>query len=239
MWAVAFLIGLAALTACRAEGPPAATATPIPPTPTPDPRALLRDAAEAMQALDSTHFLIARTGGPSYLDVDQTMILNSAEGDYASPDAIQATVQVQLPGLNMDLTTIAIGSEQWISNPLTLAWEQLPPGWGFNPAVLFDPVDGWRRILDEDVVAISPIESIEREGEALDHVRATIIGDRIRLVTGGLVRDAELDVAIWLTPETHTIRALHFVTNLTAPEPTDWVLEFSAYNQGPAIGAPE
>jgi hypothetical protein len=224
------------LAACGDDATPTPT---IAPTPTPDPTAILQQAGETMQGLQSVHFDITRTGGPAYLDVDQLLILNSAVGDYAAPDAAQAAITIASPGIAMVINTIAIGDEQWITNPLNQQWEQLPPEWGFNPAVLFDPELGWQPLLNEDMTGITLLGLVELNGQTVYHLRGTVSGERIRVVTGGITgSDEPITVEAWVDPTTHHVLRLHFVTGSPSGEPTDWLINFSNFNTPVTIAPP-
>jgi hypothetical protein len=231
------LVLILLLAACGEDN---ATPTPtIAPTPTPDPVAILQQAGEAMQGLQSVHFNIARTGGSAYLDADQLLILNTAVGDYAAPDAAQATINIASPGVALIINTIAIGEEQWITNPLNQQWELLPAGWGFNPAVLFDPELGWRPLLNEDMTDITLLGLVDLSGQNVYHLQGTASGERIQAVTGGLTGgDEPITIEAWVDPTTHHVLQLHFVTGTSSSEPVDWLVNFSNFNTPVTIEPP-
>ena len=238
-WFCKGLLVLAALVGgagCR-QSPSTPTPT-IPPTPTPDPIAILRQAGAAMQSLHSVHWEIERTGGPAFLDDTQSLDLSRAAGDYAAPDAIQATITALGPGVTLELQTIAIGSDQWVTNPLTLAWEKLPPGWGFNPAILFDPELGWEPLLREDVSDVQLVGVSEFAGSRRYQIQATVTGDRVRVLTGGLARDPALTATIWVDPDTYHVVQLEFSSTSPTGEPSLWQLNFSQFDAGVTITAP-
>ncbi|MEW5985842.1 MAG: LppX_LprAFG lipoprotein [Chloroflexota bacterium] len=219
---------------------PACNTPPTPtPTPTPDPAAILRQAGEAMQGLQSVHFVITRTGGPAYLDEAQQLLFSAAEGDYAGPDAIQARLTVQGPGLTVVMNTIAVGDRQWVTNPLTQRWEKLPEGFGFNPAVLFDPELGWRPLLNEDVSNLTPVDEVELNGQGALKIGATAAGERVRAITAGIVGDQPVNLEVWLDPTTFYVLQLQFTTATPTGEAADWLLTFSAFNEPVNIEAPE
>jgi lipoprotein LprG len=192
-----------------------------------------------MQGLQSVHFAISRSGGPAYLDSQGTLIFSSAEGDYAAPDAIQAEITVAGPGIALAVNTVAIGDEQWVTNPLNQQWEKLPPGWGFNPAVLFDPQQGWQPLLNEDVSNVSLVGLVEQGEQPLYQMRATAASQRISTVTSGLAGgDEAITVEIWIDPATSLVHQLHFITGSPTGEPADWTLRFSQFNSPVTIAPP-
>lgn len=231
------LLLLCLLTACNSR--PESTPTPnTPPSPTPDPATLLRLAGEQMQTLESVHFVIAREGGTAFLDPEQTLNLVSAEGDYAAPNASQAILALQSSGVNLQINTIAIGDEQWITNPLTQAWEQLPLDWGFNPAILFDPQVGWQRLLSEDISGVQLLEQVEIGGQRRYRLQAEIAGERLAIVTGGAAEsDRPVTTEIWLDPTNLYVTALNF----TLPTPAGdahWQITFTQFNAPLTIQPP-
>lgn len=240
---VLFLLLALFIVGCQDNAPPTALATPtanIPPTPTPDPTIILRSSANAMLGLNSVHVEINREGGPAYLDPDQTLNLSSAIGDYASPDGIAAVVTVLGPGLVLEIQTIAIGDEQWITNPLTQQWELLPPGWGFNPAILFDEATGWLPLLTQDVTNATIAETVEIGGQLRHRLQATVAGERVTAVTGGLVQaTTPVVVDVWVDPATFYVSSLSFeLPDPAGNEPSQWELTFSNYNTPVTIQPP-
>lgn len=250
--AVALTLFLA-LAAC-VQPPPAPTPTPGPsptptftpsptpsptPTPTPDPRAILREAAQAMEALESARFTIQSEGAPVFFNPEQTLIFNSAEGVFVAPDRAAAVVAVRGPGLNLQLNTIVVGDEQWLSNPLTGQWEQLPPELSFNPAIIFDEESGWGALLEEGVTAVTPHRRVSVEGEPFDRVDVTLSGAQLRTVTAGLAGGDSLDATLWLTPDERRVARLEFTTLNAGGEPSDWLIIFTAFDEPATVEAPQ
>ena len=236
------LLTIVALLAigCGSEPAPAVpTATLIPPTPTPDPAAIVREAGAAMTGLESVQFEIERSGGPASIDPDGLLVLNQASGRYAAPDSIAAVIDVAGPGLNIQVETVAIGEAQWLTNFLNQQWEKLPPGFGFNPAVIFSDSEGLERILDENVVEVSPLRSEELEGQTFQVVDVTVEGERVRAVTANAAAsDQPVIITVWIDPATQYIHQLSFETPSRSEEPSQWLLRFSGFNEPVTIDPP-
>jgi lipoprotein LprG len=240
IWTIA-LVGLTLIliVGCAQSDPPAEP-TPTPTfTPTPDPALILREAGEAMQALETVRFEMTRSGAPVYFDPETQLIFNSTVGQYAAPDSARAVIKVQGPGIVLEVNMIAIDADQWLTNPLTRRWEKLPPGWGFNPAALFDPNLGWEPILREDVTVLEgPIE-LDFNGRPHYQFRVTAVGDRLPTITAGLVQDEAIELTIWLDRESRLISQMQFETGgADGAEPSQWQLVFSEFNEPVTINPP-
>src|SRR3989337_1025635 len=98
--------------------------------------------AARMRSMSGFHFLIEREGASAFLDPQDTLSFRRAEGEYASPDRVQATIRVIAPGMVAEISVISIGAVQWETDFLTGEWQEVPPDWGVKPAVLFDPQSG-------------------------------------------------------------------------------------------------
>lgn len=239
---VLIVVGIAVLfaVACGSEPTPAGpTATPIPPTPTPDPAAIVREAGAAMTGLESVQFEIQRSGGPASIDPDGLLVLNQASGRYAAPDSIAAVIDVAGPGLNIQVETVAIGEEQWLTNFLNQQWEKLPPGFGFNPAVIFSDSAGLESILDEDVQEVSPLRSEELDGQTFQVVDVTVEGAQVQAVTANAAAsDQPVTLTLWIDPSTQYIHQIRFETPSRSEEPSQWLLRFSGFNEPVTIEPP-
>ncbi len=236
-FAAAMAFGTALLGCGR---PPPPTPSPAPTmTPTPDPAAILREAGGAMADLKTVRWTMTRAGGPAYLDATGTLNLTSASGDYAAPDAMRGTIRVQGPGINLELQTIAIGPEQWVTNPLSGRWEKLPPGWGFNPAILFDKAFGLEPLLREDVVSARIVDVGGEDGVSVAQIEAEVAGERVAALTAGLAQDASIAATIWIDLATRRITMLQFSSASPTGEPSDWTITFAAFDAPLTIRPPE
>jgi lipoprotein LprG len=241
---VVALIGLFLIMAagCRQSPTPEATATPtFTPTftPTPDPAVMLREAGQAMQALESVRFEMSRSGGPVFFDPDGQLVFNSAIGQYAAPDGVRAVIRVMGPGITLEINTIALGDEQWLTNPLTRRWEKLPAGWGFNPAALFDPELGWEPLLRDDVTVLTGPAAVDLNGQPHYRFEVKAVGPRLPVITAGLVQDQAIDLTIWLQQSSRLISQLQFETGGGESEASQWQLTFSEFNEPVTITPPE
>lgn len=226
------LLFLIAITACR----PA-------PEPDPTPLEIVQNAAARMQAMAGFHFAIAQTGAPAYLDPDNLIALVRADGDYAAPDKAQAVVLVKLTGFITKVDVISVSDVQWQTNPLTGQWEELPPDWGFNPAVLFDAEIGLQAILADDMVELVLVgkEKLEEGPDAaLYALTGVVAGDRLYQMSGGLIGPAAAGVQLWVMPETFELARV-ILTEPAATEeesPSVWQVDFASYDQVVEIAPP-
>jgi len=119
-----------ALTAC---GGSAAT--------TPDAHTLITQAQAAIQKVTSYHFNLTvdnpGTGG--------TLIVKTADGDILVPDKLQANANALLFNNVVQVKIIAIGADQYITDPITNAWHKTSGL--LDPRTLSDSKTGVAAIL--------------------------------------------------------------------------------------------
>lgn len=195
-----------------------------------------------MNALEGFHFIVDRTGLPAYLDPSETISFRRAEGFYVAPDKGIAEVRVIAPGFVTDVSVISIKDIQWETNLLTNEWTELPPNWGFNPAVLFDPEIGIQSILVSDLTDLAFIGS-EKLDDGPDQylyvVEGQATGDRLYQMSYGLIGPEDMRVRLWIAPETFELhRALIVDPNLEDEEETVWQVDFSEFGRIVSIQPP-
>ena len=192
---------------------------------------IVANSAAAMSEIEGFRFAIDRTGAAAYLDPDQTISFRRAEGYYAAPDSAQATVRVITPGLVTEVNVISIDETQWQTNIMSTEWEQLPPNWGFNPAVLFDADIGIQSILATDMTSMQLLEPEKLDDgpdETLYVVSGTLDGRRIYSMSYGLIGPEPLQVTLWITPESfELVRAVITEVNSGDEEPSVWQVDFN------------
>ena len=119
-----------ALTACGGS-----TAT------TPDAHTLITQAQAAIQKVTSYHFNLTvdnpGTGG--------ALIVKTADGDILVPDKLQANANVLLLNNVVQVKIIAIGADQYITDPITNAWHKTSGL--LDPRTLSDSKTGVAAIL--------------------------------------------------------------------------------------------
>ena len=169
------------------------------------PDEILSRSAARMSSLQGFHLLFDRSGAPAFLDSGETLSLSKMEGHYDTPDRVRATVRVIAPGIVADVDVISIGSIQWQTNVYTGEWEELPADWGFNPGTLFDQKIGLQAILLADVSQLELLEMqelAEMPGKKLYVMQGKLSGDTIFSLSNGLIGPDEMDIELWIDPQT-------------------------------------
>jgi hypothetical protein len=228
VWAV-FVTSLI-LAACRA--------TPTPPPPATE---ILEQSAQAMSALRSAHFVIARAGAPAYVDATQLFVFRRAEGDFVAPDSARATVRVIGPALVTEVSVVAIGDQYWETNPLSGEWVNYS-GFGYNPASLFNADSGLAALMQNDLSDVSWVGLEELEdlpGERLFHLTASAPGQAVLAMTANLVGRGPVLFDWWIEPETYHVLRLRVTEPETDPaDPTVWLIDFDRFDADLTIDPP-
>jgi len=212
------------------------------PAPTPDLPVdeIVSRSAGRMRSMPGFHFLIEREGASAFLDPQDTLSFRRAEGEYASPDRVQATIRVIAPGMVAEISVISIGAVQWETDFLTGEWQELPPDWGFNPAVLFDPETGIQAALVEDLsglVLLGTEELEETPGQRLYHLQGRFAGERLYAVSYGMIGPEAADAELWIAPGTFEVYRMILVEP-GEQEDTIWTIDFWDFDQIPEILPP-
>ena len=142
------------------------------------PAEVITRAGDAMLQAPSFHFKIDISGKPVVLNQVTQLSLRSAEGDFARPDKMGVHLKVLLAVAAAELDMIALGNEQYLTNVLTKQWEVLPPEFGFNPAVMFDPQVGLEQLLKAGLDNAHWIGVETLDGKSIFHVQGSISGER-------------------------------------------------------------
>ncbi len=214
------------LTACRTAALPE-----LPPT------EIVQNAANRMNALPGFGFDISREGAPAYLDPDNVLSFRRATGAYVAPDKAAATVRVIGPGLITDVDVVSIAETQWQTNVATGEWEELPPNWGFNPAVLFDASVGLPTILTNDVnnLQLAEPQNLKESGgpdQLLYHLTGDVAGERLYEMSGTLIGPQPVTVELWIAPETfELVRVVVTEPEPAAGEPSIWQVDFANFGE--------
>ncbi len=227
---VIILLGII-LVACGADEPPP-----------PQPEEIVQKTADYLTQLSGFHFVVERSGAPAYLDPDGLLSFRRAEGDYVSPNKARATVRIQASALATEVNVVSIGAQQWQTNVVTKAWEELPSDWGFNPADLFDPAIGLPAILQNDLSELQLIGQeplAEVTDEAVYRLTAVVAGDAIYQMSGTLIGPDTVTAELWIDPTTFApLRILVTEPVPDSEEPSLWQVDFGQLGQVVTIEPP-
>jgi lipoprotein LprG len=204
------------------------------------PADVIASAGEAMLQAPSFHFKIDVAGKPVVLNQLTQLSLRSAEGDFSRPDKMGVNLKVLAAGLAATLDMIALGDEQYLTNVLTKQWEPLPPEFGFNPAIMFDPQVGLEQVLKGGLDNAHWIGVENIDGKSVFHLQGSISGERLQGMSGGLIGKGPIEADLWVEADTYLPRKAVIVDKDSDPEkPTTWTMTFSSYGKDVNITAPE
>lgn len=210
--------------------------------PAPAPEEIVGGVAGRLAETAGFHFILEHTGAPAALDPDGLLSLRRAEGDFVAPDKARATVRIAAPGLVTDVDVISVAERQWQTNPLTKRWEELPPNWGFNPAVLFDDDVGLPAILVNDLsdLQLTGMEKLEGGPDIeLYAITGRATGERLQQMSGGLIGPEPVDIQLWIAPETfELVRVIVTEPAAGTDEPAIWQVDFTNFDQVVDIAPP-
>jgi len=190
---------------------------------------LIAGGVSAMQDVATARFEMTRSGAPVAV---QGLVFDSARGRYAAPASADAILRMRAGDLAVELGTVSVAQRTWLTNPLTGRWEELRPGTGFNPAVLFDSDDGWVALLHDlgELEVVTP-------GGATHHLAGRVPAARVEILTAGLVPGQAVRIDLWLDAAAGHIRRLGFSTMGDAGR-SDWVIVLSDFDAPVQIQPP-
>ena len=226
---LSFLLVLTLIWLAGCGGP----STP-PPTPTPTPDEWLDRAGEAALAIKSAQFILIREGTPAVLDPATNTTFTEAAGKYQAPDRVSATVKVTLFGSVVSVQMLWLPEGNYLSNPLTGAFDEAPAEASFNGVAMF-AAGGIPGVLKEGIqnatlVGTETIEEVETY-----HLKGEADGDKLAALTADtLAAGTSYPVDVWMSTTTHNPVRLH----IAEPDGNGWMIDLFAFDEPVEINAP-
>ena len=181
-----------------------------------------------MASLESASFKMEVSGAPVQIE---GLEFASAKGNYSTPASAAAVLEMRFGTATVEMSTISIDDRTWLTDPLSGNWSELPPGLGFNPAIVFGP-EGWAAMLTTD---LGGTDDDERGGNYL--LTGSVAAERVDLLTAGIVADQQVEIELVVDSETFHVLTADFST--TADEGiTDWHIELGSFDGVVTINAP-
>jgi hypothetical protein len=189
---------------------------------------LLGRSAEVMTTVDTAEFEMSVEGAPIVISGLQ---LRRAAGVYVAPDSARATLTMRLGDVTSELVTISIAERTWLTEPLTGRWNELTPGTGFNPAVVFGDT-GWAPLLAVDLVGATV--GHHRDGYLVEGTAPAV---RVATLTSGLVRDQDVAISLIVDRDTAHLLEARFTTTGEGGD-TEWRIRLGPYDEPATVDAP-
>lgn len=198
---------------------------------------ILANAATRFGQVSSFHFKLSIDGSVP-LDAANALALHGAEGDLSRPDSAQAKADVGFLGATISIKFVSVGGDQFITNPITGAWETAPAGLGYDPAVLYDNDNGIARVLSAlQDPKIAGTETVA--GEESYHITATVARADAQPIAAGALASQTPTIDLWITKsQSDLVKLTLRDSDSSGDNSTTWTLELSQQNKPVTIERP-
>lgn len=217
------LLGLTLLVGCSSTE----TSTPTSSVPAPSATDLISRAATAMKAVTSAHFVIAVTGTPADLTVQQ------ADGDLTSTGSAQGTASILQGGQLTEIEFVIVDKDLYFKGP-TGGFTVLPAalaGQIYDPTAILNPDTGVAKVL----TSATGLSAVTESGDTYQ-VSGTVPKDVAASLTPGITADTVGTFAI--DKATSQPASVSFGLDGSDGAPATVRLELSDLNKELTITAP-
>jgi hypothetical protein len=143
-----------------------------------DATAILQRAGAKFQATQSFHFALTA----SHLGANDPLPITAATGDVQRPDKLKANATANVAGFAVQTQLVIIGSQEWLSNPLTGKFEATS---GYADLLaIFDAQQGVGAILAHLAKPSAPVSS-SSAGGACWKITGTVSASQLAAAVGG------------------------------------------------------
>lgn len=206
----------------------------------PDVETILSDASARLDETETMSFSM-ELEGTTYVDEAKTIQLLGAEGVMQRPDKVDVVfTALVLRTQQISIRMITIGEEAWITDIVTGKWVPSPPEFGYNPAVLYDEVDGLGPVMSRmDDPKLEGSDEID--GHDAWHITGTVDGEITQKMTSGTMRGSHQGLELWIDEENNDMLRIRIAepTDEDLEDPATWTLTLSDHGKDVKIERPE
>ncbi|MGA7668919.1 MAG: LppX_LprAFG lipoprotein, partial [Nitrolancea sp.] len=173
------------------------------------------------------------------LDQNGTIKLHGANGDLKRPDSAQAKANVTFLGANLSISLVSIGTDEYMTNPISGSWEKAPSDLGYDPAVLFNTDQGIshviRNLQDPKIAGTDTVN-----GKDAYHITGTVKKSDAQPIAGGALNSDSIPVELWVDKQTNDVvkLVLHDSSGNGGNSETTWTLLLTKQNESVTINKP-
>lgn len=199
------------------------------------PREALDRAADEADKINSAHFSLEQQNGT--VQVATGVQIANAEGDIQKPDRLQMKFTLRLAGFAGEAQLIAIGSELFLTNPLTGQWQAAPSA-TVAPRVL-DVQRGVSSLLRK-VTEPQKVGTETLDGAQTQHLKGKVSATSFSDMTGSATTVDSVPGDVWIGADDFLVRQVRLEGPIAEGDTaaTVRVLKFSRFNQPVTIERP-
>ncbi len=233
---------LTALVFAACSNTPEPTSTPLPtraaaPTPTPTPVPLTPDevvanAIDSLVEAGSIWFLLEHENG--FTEALGGLELTRVEGAITET-GMSITAEANLGRIYIEVQAILIGTNTWLTNPLTGEWELLPDEQ--NPIGFLQPIAAVKGVLE----GLTAAEYIEAPEPGKDYqITSPLRAEALKSLLGEIIPDGTGVAEVVIDHETFEMKSARITGALQVKdsEQTVRILEMSRYGEEFVIEQP-
>ena len=231
MAALLAVVLVAAAHACGgdsgSQSEPSVTPTP---TPTPiNPQALLEHAGRAMEGVSSFEFRLDHESGGTVLMPN--LVIRELAGQVVRPDRISVEFKGRFGNFAIKGSLVSVGQTSYMTNPLTEAWEKVPPD--VSPVGFFNEIAVMMSRVTE--------ASAASEGDDLFSIKGRLPAEALEPLVGTTVTGATMAVELVVRGSDFYLVEVTFDGRVTEGEDADTVrkITLSRFNEPFTIEPPE
>jgi hypothetical protein len=197
----------------------------------------LTRAVRSWNATRSFHFDLQLQGRTIALDGSNMLSFSQVRGNVVAPDRMRAETVVRTPLGNAEIAFVAIGRDQWLTNPLSRAWEKAPPELHTDVGSMFDPNAGIGTLL-------SGLQELRRGddqtvgGERMVRLHGSLPGAVLAGFAPDLAMVARVDVEAALSHEDARIHRIVIREPARNGATPTWTFSFTRHNEETTIRPP-
>lgn len=200
-----------------------------------DAQEVVSNAADTLEATESFHFVLSHENGGTA--IIQDMIMTGAEGNVVRPDSLQAELQAETMGQQLNLQMVGIDDRTWLTNPFNPEqWQQMPDVRAQDILNLQAVPEVMRQVENPEAVGSESIAGVDSY-----RARATLDSGALEPVVPEAAESGqEVTMEIWIGQEDSLVRQIVITGPLNPDEPEDIVrtLELSEFDEPVTIEPP-
>ena len=236
VYSAAVVVTLACSSAPEATPPPQPTVG-VPPSPTPtpiplEPDEVIKNAIDSLVEAGSIWFLLEHENG--FTEALGGLELTRVEGAITE-SGMSITAEANLGRIYIEVDAILIGTNTWLTNPLTGEWELLPNE--ENPIGFLQPIAAVKGVLE----GLTSAEFIEPPESGADYLMTSPLrAEALKSLLGEIIPDGTGVAEVVMDHETFEMKSARITGALQIrdSDSTVRILEMSRYGEAFVIEPP-